>query len=89
MGQGAVQAIESALALSICMKEEASIEKAFRRYEHIRQEKARYIIRTSWFIGKLAQSDSLIVCMIRNFITKITPESVMKKQNDKVFKLNY
>ncbi len=89
MGQGAVQAIESALALSICLKEEPNIEKAFRRYEQIRQEKARSIIRTSWFIGKLAQSDNLIVCMIRNFITKITPESVMIEQNDKVFKLNY
>ncbi len=89
MGQGAVQAIESALALSICIKEEATIEMAFRRYEQTRKAKARSIIRTSWLIGKLAQSDNIIVCMIRNFTTKITPESVMKKQNDRLFKLNY
>ncbi|OUR94890.1 hypothetical protein A9Q87_00950 [Flavobacteriales bacterium 34_180_T64] len=89
MGQGAVQAIESAMAISICLKEESTTQKAFSRYEQIRKEKAQDVIRTSWFIGKLAQSDNLIVCLIRNFITKITPESVTIKQSDKIFKLNY
>lgn len=54
MGQGAVQAIESALALSICLEEETSIESAFSRYQNIRKEKANYVTQTSWKIGKLA-----------------------------------
>jgi len=89
MGQGAVQAIESAMALSICLKEEKSIETAFLKYEKIRKEKANEIIKTSWLLGKIAQSDNLIICLLRNFILKITPKYITEKQSDKVFKLNY
>lgn len=89
MGQGAVQAIESAMALSICLKEEDSIEKTFGRYQKIRKEKANYIVKTSWMIGKLAQSNNRIVCGLRNFITKLMPKSITEKQSKKVFELNY
>ena len=89
MGQGAVQAIESAMALSICLKEEDGIETAFSRYEVIRKEKANYIIKTSWILGKLAQSDNSLICLLRNFILKITPKYMTEKQSDKVLKLNY
>jgi 2-polyprenyl-6-methoxyphenol hydroxylase-like FAD-dependent oxidoreductase len=89
MGQGAVQAIESAMALSICLKEEESIETAFLRYEIIRKEKANYIIKTSWLLGKIAQSNNSLICFLRNFILKITPKYITEKQSDKVFKLNY
>lgn len=89
MGQGAVQAVESAMALSICLQEESSIDHAFARYQEMRKDKANQIIKTSWLLGKLAQSDNTIVCAMRNFITRITPNIVTEKQSEKVFKLNY
>lgn len=89
MGQGAVQAIESAMALSICLKEEANVTDAFKKYQSIRYKKANHIIKTSWMIGKLAQSNNSIVCGMRNFITKITPNFITQKQSEKIFKLNF
>lgn len=88
MGQGAVQAIESAMALSICLKEEDNITNAFSRYQEIRKEKANYIIKTSWLIGKIAQSDNWIVCLLRNFMMKITPNFITEQQSKKMFELN-
>jgi 2-polyprenyl-6-methoxyphenol hydroxylase-like FAD-dependent oxidoreductase len=89
MGQGAVQAIESAMALSICLKEEKTIKEAFWKYEKIRKEKANKITKTSWFLGKIAQSDSLIICLLRNFILKIIPKYITEKQSEHLFELNY
>lgn len=89
MGQGAGQAIESAMALSICLKEESNVAEAFKKYQSIRFKKVNYIIKTSWMIGKLAQSNNAIVCMMRNFILKMTPKSITEKQSEKVLKLNF
>ncbi len=89
MGQGACQAIESSMVLSKCLKEEENIETAFLRYENIRKEKANYVIKTSWFLGKIAQSSNSFVCTLRNFVAKITPKYITEKQSEKILKLNY
>ncbi len=89
MGQGAVQAIESAMALSISLKEAKNAIDAFNRYQKIRKEKANYIVKTSWSIGKMAQSNNLIVCVLRDFIVKLIPKSVTEKQSKKMFELNF
>lgn len=89
MGQGAVQAIESAMALSICLNEENNIEAAFSSYQKMRKDKTNYIVKTSWMIGKLAQSTNPIVYFLRSFIGKIIPKSMMEKQNKKMFELNF
>ena len=89
MGQGAVQAIESAMALSICLKEEENMASAFKRYQNMRYKKVNYIIQTSWRIGKLAQSNSFFVCLIRDTISKLLPSSILEKQSRRIFELNY
>ena len=89
MGQGAGQAIESAMALSICLKEESNVTDAFKKYQNIRFKKVNHIIKTSWMIGKLAQSNNSIVCMMRNFILKMTPKFMTEKQSERVLKLNF
>jgi len=89
MGQGAVQAVESALALSICLKEESSVELAFSRFQALRKKKANHVTNTSWKIGKLAQTSNPVVVMLRDLAIKMTPSSVMDRQNKNVFELNY
>ncbi len=89
MGQGACQAIESAMALSICLKEEQNNETAFSRYQLIRKEKANQVTKTSWLLGQVAQSNNSLVCALRNIITKITPKYVTEKQSEKIFNLKY
>ena len=89
LGQGACQAIESAMALSICLKEENNIETAFYKYQLIRKEKANYVTKTSWLLGKMAQSNNSIICILRNVITKLTPKFITEKQSEKILKLNF
>jgi len=89
LGQGAVQAIESAYVLSNCLNEEPTAKEAFEAYQNIRIDKAKHVVNTSWKIGKLAQSNNKIVCLLRDFLLRLTPNQVMKMQNAKVFKLNY
>ena len=89
LGQGACQAIESAMALSICLKEEKNIETAFSKYQLIRKEKANYVTKTSWLLGKMAQSNNSIICILRNVITKLTPKFITEKQSEKILKLNF
>jgi len=89
LGQGAVQAIESAYVLSNCLDEEPTLESAFEKYQKIRMDKAKHVISASWKIGKLAQLNNKIACRLRDFLLRITPAYVAKKQNAKVFELGY
>lgn len=87
MGQGACQAIESAMILSNCLAKEDDVQKAFSRYQNTRKKKVLLVIKNSWKIGKLAQTDSFILAKIRDFITPLVPESLGKKQSMEILKL--
>jgi len=80
LGQGAVQAIESAYVLSNCLNEEPTAKEAFEAYQNIRIDKAKHVINTSWKIGKLAQSNNKIVCLLRDFLLRLIPNQVMKNK---------
>ncbi|WP_166963882.1 FAD-dependent monooxygenase [Yeosuana marina] len=85
MGQGACQAIESALVLSNCLAEEQTTEQAFEKYQTMRMEKAHNVTNTSWKLGKLAQTNNLLIVLLRNMIVPLIPKSATKKQNIKLF----
>lgn len=89
LGQGACQAIESAMVLSLCLGKEKNHQEAFRKYESIRKEKALHVINTSWTLGKLAQTTDPLTTLIRNTLLKITPNFLVQKQNAKVLELDY
>lgn len=89
LGQGACQAIESAMALSICLAEETEIEKAFKRYELIRSHKANQVAKTSWTVGKMSHLKNPIAIAFRDFFIKNTPSFLLEKQNRTLFKLNF
>lgn len=88
MGQGACQAIESALVLSDCLSGETSVEKAFAKYQAIRMEKAHYVTKTSWKLGKIAQTNNPFLVFLRNLIIPLIPKSITKKQNIKLFTIH-
>lgn len=88
LGQGACQAIESALVLANCLEKYKTPEKAFENYQALRYKKANNVIDTSWKIGKLAHIENALGIMLRNSILKMTPKSVAIKQNDKIFEIN-
>lgn len=79
MGQGACMAIESAYVLSRCLKEQADIKSALRRYEEQRHARTAWITNSSWSIGKVAQMENPLLCMLRNFSMKITPAMLLQR----------
>lgn len=89
IGQGACQSIEDALALSICLKNENDIEKAFSNFQRLRIKKANGVINQSWQVGKMAQIENDFGRKIRNSIMRITPDFLEKKQSAKIFELNF
>ena len=89
MGQGACQAIESALALSICLAKENDHQKAFARFQNVRKKKAIQVVANSWKVGKLSQTQNPFFNKFRDLVIPLVPKSLTKKQSRDVFELNY
>jgi 2-polyprenyl-6-methoxyphenol hydroxylase-like FAD-dependent oxidoreductase len=80
LGQGACQAIESAVSLSRSLVEEDSVESAFRRYKAERHARTAWITNRSWTMGKVAQIENGLLCSLRNAVLRATPAPVMLKE---------
>lgn len=89
MGQGACQAIESALALSLCLKREMSLERALACYQALRIKKAHLVTQTSRQVGRLAQTDNPLLYTLRNLMVPLIPDRLTERQNRRVFDLNF
>ncbi len=88
LGQGACQAIESALVLANSLAKHTSVENAFKEFQRIRMKKAIDVVNTSWQIGKMAHLENNILIKLRNLILKITPEKIVTKQTAHIFKID-
>lgn len=86
MGQGACQAIEDAFVLSECLHK-YNTQLAFDRYQKIRLPKAHHVVKTSWFIGKIAHLTHPLSIQLRNQMLRLTPSSISRKQNERIFQL--
>jgi 2-polyprenyl-6-methoxyphenol hydroxylase-like FAD-dependent oxidoreductase len=89
LGQGACQAIEDAYVLAECLEKYKHPQDAFQNYQDIRIKKAQFVVNTSYQIGLLNNIGGALGYRLRNFLLKITPQSVGEKQFDYLFKLNY
>lgn len=87
LGQGACQAIESALVLSNCLEEHKTTGKAFESYQNIRKYKAIKIVNTSWKIGKMAHLENNFAIKLRNFILRIIPKKIVANQTSYIYKI--
>ena len=86
MGQGAAMGIESAYLFGELLSSH-SFDKAIELYETKRYNKVNTIREKSMFFGKIAHTKSALLRSIRNFILKITPDSVAQKQfEEAIFK---
>lgn len=86
IGQGACQAIEDAYVIAECLNK-YNINTAFSTYKNQRIEKAHQVVKTSWVIGKMAHPKKPLLANLRNQLLKITPSSLSKKQNERIFQL--
>lgn len=87
MGQGACQAIEDALVLSDCLKNENATERAFEVFQKRRIKKAHQVVNRSWTIGKMSQLESRLLITARNFAVKISPDAMSSQTLEPIFNL--
>jgi len=88
LGQGACQAIESALVLSNCLLKHKTIKNAFAAYQNKRMHKAIKIINTSWKIGKAAHLENYFAIKLRNFVLKSIPNKIAAKQTSYIYEID-
>lgn len=86
MGQGACQGIEDAYYLGNLLAQHDDPTQAFNVFEKQRRKKVDYVVNNSWRFGQAAHSR-----MGKSFlklILKVTPESVMSSQMNKLFAID-
>jgi 2-polyprenyl-6-methoxyphenol hydroxylase-like FAD-dependent oxidoreductase len=85
LGQGASQAIEDAHALALMLKEYHTVGDALAAYQEARYDRAKYIVDTSYQLAKLTNWGGRIPYILKKWIMRATPKSVMKKQLQRVY----
>lgn len=90
LGQGACQAIESAVVLGRCVAERDvsaarpltldPLSAALRRYEQQRAPRTAAITRASWRFGQIAQLDGRVAVALRDAFMALTPAWVQARQ---------
>jgi 2-polyprenyl-6-methoxyphenol hydroxylase-like FAD-dependent oxidoreductase len=88
LGQGACQAIESALVLANCLARYQLPEHAFKAFQDIRYKKAVYVVNTSWSVGKMAHLENSLLIGIRNFVVRHMPKNMAIKQSERIFEID-
>jgi 2-polyprenyl-6-methoxyphenol hydroxylase-like FAD-dependent oxidoreductase len=86
MGQGGCQGVEDAFYFATTLSACENPEDAFRKFEEKRRKKVDYVVNNSWRFGQMAHSkwgQKLAILMM-----KITPETTMKKQMQKLYQVD-
>lgn len=85
MGQGACQAIEDACILAECLRIQSNYQGAFAGYDARRRKRIKQISNQSWMLGKIAQSDSILITSVRNRIMKHVPKSIQHNRAKRLY----
>lgn len=89
MAQGACQALEDAATLLSVLPQASGLQEAFRIFEQQRLSKTHFIIRQSRTIGIMAQASNCVVIAVRNFLLRLLPASINRKQMERLYKTNF
>ncbi len=85
MGQGACQAIEDAVILTECIKNEPTVAKAFTNFERKRLRRTHQIVNRSWTLGKIGQLENPALISLRNLLLRSMPLSINRKNIEKIY----
>ena len=80
LGQGACQAIEDAVTLAHRLAERDEAGQALLAYEMARIQRANFIVRQSWQIGRVAQWGNPAACALRNTLLKTVGGALQRSQ---------
>ena len=78
LGQGACQAIESAIVMGECLNHSASIADGFREYERSRMQRTAAISRLCWMTAANSTVEGSLTCRLRDAAIRIGLESVAR-----------
>ena len=81
-------AIESASVLSRSLKEEADLRSALMRYESERHARTAWVTKISRTIGKGGQISNPVLCLLRNYLVKVTPAGAMQTNIQRAARFN-
>ena len=70
LGQGACQALEDAVVLARCLRNQADVVAALRAYEVQRISRTSYIVQQSRRVGVIGQWQQPVAVWARNFLVK-------------------
>lgn len=76
LGQGACQGIEDAVVLAACMSNVNDPLSALAKYESLRLQRVRHVVRSSRRLGQLATSTSTVVVGVRNIASRHMPQRI-------------
>ena len=80
LGQGACQALESAVALADAVAASPSIERAFRAYEQLRAARTATISRLCWLTATNSTVESPALCAVRDATIRFGLKTVARNQ---------
>ena len=84
MGQGGCMAIEDAVVLGKCLRENHNIAQGLLAYQQLRVPRANQVQKMSRQLGKVMTSESLVLSTVRNILLRITPPAVQMRTLSKI-----
>jgi 2-polyprenyl-6-methoxyphenol hydroxylase-like FAD-dependent oxidoreductase len=83
LGQGAAQAIESAVVLGDRLGQTGDISEALREYEERRQKRTASLTTRAWRIGSMGRWENPVACKLREQVMKMVFPTVAWRQHQK------
>ncbi len=85
LGQGGCMALEDALALSKCIKQESSAPVALRRYESLRRPRTRHVQQRSRLMGLVGQWRHPLLLGGRHVVTPLLPAMIFERNMRRIY----
>jgi len=88
LGQGASSAVEDGYVLAEALATVSNPVAALRRYEDIRHDRARLLVRNSRRLSRLEQVENPVVRAVRNLGFRCAPTRLVKRQSIRLMQFN-
>jgi 2-polyprenyl-6-methoxyphenol hydroxylase-like FAD-dependent oxidoreductase len=85
LGQGGCMALEDALVLAKCARQEISMPNALRRYESLRYSRTRHIQQRSLMMGHIGQWENRFFTGGRQLVTNLLPARLFEHNLRRVY----
>jgi 2-polyprenyl-6-methoxyphenol hydroxylase-like FAD-dependent oxidoreductase len=90
LAQGGCQAIEDAYTLSKSLKAYLpDLSKAFETYQGLREDKAMFVVNTSWKLGQMAHAQNMFLKYVYRIFWQFAPAGIFRKQEERINNLSY